>query len=338
MSDLLDLLDMIPSRIKEAIEASPELNEQLLASGLGLDWKKFNRTVFEFIARRINKRVTQEATKNPSLIIEKLIIGKDQIQSLLLENKLSSDEAFIKYLSQLSRTFNWISAKTLHSYWNKGKAKDTKLNVLLVYLSVEISDWDDWKKNQASSIFRNVVGRISKRSGPQDLIKNYYLGSYYLYYPKSDNSESLVKAPFIIGLDERGQIYAETLTEGHPYKSSLIEIREGILYIHCENQLFDEKENHIFNIGNETNPEVLFGISNTISVKKKLAIGIRNVLVKQKENFSEDNFEEKEIPMNSAYKSDGEESIILKHFLKQGINLMTSQYCCSLTALQEKVK
>lgn len=338
MSDLLGLQSMIPSRIKEAIEASPELNEQLLASGLGLDWKKFNRTVFEFIARRINKRVTLEAIKNPSLITEKLIIGKDQIQSLLFEHKLSSDEAFLKYLSQLSRTFNWVSAKTLYSYWNKGKAKDTKLNVLLVYLSVEIGEWDHWKKIQASTIFRNVAGRINRRSGPQDLIKNYYLGSYYLYYPKSDDSDAIVKAPFIIGLDDRGQIYAETLTEGHPYKSSLIEIREGILYIHCENQLFDEKENHIFNIGNETNPEVLFGISNTISVKKKLAIGIRNVLVKQKENFTEDNFEEKEISLTTSYINESEEAIVLKHFLKQGINLMTSQYCCSLAALQEKVK
>ncbi len=329
---------MIPPRIKEAIEASPELNEQLLTSGLGLDWKKFNRTVFEFIARRINKRVTQEAIKNPSLITEKRIIGKDQVQSLLFEHKLSSDEAFIKYLSQLSRTFNWISAKTLYSYWNKGKAKDTKLNVLLVYLSIEVSDWENWKKIQGSGIFRNVTGRLSRRSGPQDLIKNYYLGSYYLYYQKSDSSETLVKAPFIIGIDERGQMYAETLTEGHPYKSSLIEIREGILYIHCENQLFDEKENHIFNIGNETNPEVLFGISNTISVKKKLAIGIRNVLVKQKEIFTEDNFHEKEILLSTAYSTENEESTILKHFLKQGINLMTSQSCCSLMALQEKVK
>ena len=329
---------MIPSRIKEAIEANPEINEQLLASGLGLDWKKFNRTVFEFIARRINKRVTQEVIKNPTLVTEKLIIGKDQMQSLLYGHKLSNDEAFIKYLSELSRTFSWISGKTLHSYWNKGKAKDTKLNVLLAYLSVEVSDWDNWKKIQASGIFRNVAGRVSRRSGPQDLIKNYYLGSYYLYYQKSDSSETLVKAPFIIGLDERGQIFAETLTEGHPYKSSLIEIREGILYIHCENQLFDEKENHIFNIGNETHPEVLFGISNTISVKKKLAIGIRNVLVKQKENFTEDNFQEKEIRLSAIYKDESEEAIILKHFLKQAINLMTSQYCCSLSALREKVK
>src|SRR5262245_28747485 len=117
---------MIPPKIKESIEASPELNEQLLANGMGLDWSKFNRTVFEFIARRINKTVTLRAVANPSLITEKLILGKDQVQSQLFENKLPHEDAFIQHLSQQKRPFNWVSGKTLHSYWNKGAAKDTK--------------------------------------------------------------------------------------------------------------------------------------------------------------------------------------------------------------------
>jgi hypothetical protein len=179
--------------------------------------------------------------------------------------------------------------------------------------------------------------RHSRRSGPQDLLRNYYLGSYYLYYQKSDSSDALVKAPFTIGMDERGQIFAETLTEGHPYKSGLIEIRDGILYIHCENQLFDEKENHIFNVGNETNPEVLFGISNTISVKTKLAIGIRNVLVKQQENFSEESFTEKEILFSVPGKINSEEAVVLKYFNEQATNLINSHYCCSLAALKNKM-
>ena len=327
---------MIPTRIKDALEASPELNEQLLTSGLGLDWKKFNRTVFEFIARRINKKVTQRALQNPYLITEKLIIGKDQLQSILFNSKLSNDEAFIDYLSRLKRNFNWVSSKTLHSYWNGGEAKNTKLNVLLVFLNIEIAEWDNWKKYQSSGIFRNIPARVSRKSGPQDLLKHYYLGSYYLYYQKTDNSDTLVKAPFVIGVDERGQIYAQTLTEGHPYKSSLIEIRDGILYIHCENQLFDEKENHIFNVGNETSPEVLFGISNTISVKTKLAIGIRNVLVKQHVDFNENTFIEKEIPFLVHGKMNSEETVVVKYFNQHPTNNINSRYCCSLEALKNK--
>lgn len=328
---------MIAPQIKEAIEANPELNEQLLTSGLGLDWKKFNRTVFEFIARRINKKVTLHALQHPFLVTEKLIIGQDQLQSILFDKKLTSEEAFIDHLIQWKRSFNWISSKTLHSYWNGGKAKNTKLNVLLVFLGVELAEWDSWKKFRSSGIFRTTPVRSNKRSSPPDLLKSYYLGSYHLYYQKSDNSETLVKAPFIIGLDERGQVFAETLTEGHPYKSSLIEIRDGILYIHCENQLFDEKENHIFNIGNETNPEVLFGISNTISVKTKLAIGIRNVLVKQQENFTEDTFKEREIPLSSKHKFTIEDEVVRQYFNEQTTNLINSRYCCSLEALRNNL-
>jgi len=329
---------MIPAKIKDAIEASPELNEQLLATGMGLDWKKFNRTVFEFLARRINRKVTLTATAHPAVIAEKLIIGKDQLQKLTGDKPFVTDESISDFLLNQRRPFNWISGKTLHSYWNKGKAKDTKLNVLLTYLDVPIMDWDDWKSSVATSTIKFKQPKIARKNIHQDLIKNYFLGSYFLYYQKSDNSRNLVKAPFIIGTDDRGIIYSQTLTEGHPYHSSLIELRDGILYIHCENQLFDEKENHIFNVGNETNPEVLFGVSNTISVKKKMAIGIRNLLVKQKQPFTETSFVEKEIPFDTEARLSKEETVVLKYFLQQSVNLINSQSCCPLSVLEEKVK
>ncbi len=329
---------MIPSKIKAAIEASPELNEQLLAAGMGLDWKKFNRTIFDFLARRINRKVTLTATTQPALITEKLIIGKDQLHRLSSEHPLNTDEAVTRYFLNHRRPYSWISGKTLHSYWNKGKAKETKLNVLLTYLDIPIMEWDTWKSSVVSSMVKFTQPKLARKNVHQDLIKNYFLGSYHLYYQKSDNSRNLVKAPFMIGLDERGQIYAQTLTEGHPYRSSLIELRDGILYIHCENQVFDEKENHIFNVGNETNPEVLFGVSNTISVKKKLAIGIRNVMVKQKVAFTEDTFFEKEIAFDAGTKLNTEEEVVLRYFLQQTVNLINSQHCCPFSMLKEKVK
>lgn len=327
---------MIPFRIKDAIEANPALNEQLLANGLGLDWKKFNRTVFDFIARRINKKVSYLVCIKPYLVSERHIIGHDQFRATLFKQKLSSEEDFIHHLTTRNGNFTWISSKTLHSYWNNGKAKATKLHVLLTFLEVEIAEWENWKKLHPSGGFRNIATRISRKIENQQLLKSYYLGSYFLYYQKSDNSEVLVKAPFIIGLDERSQVYAETITEGHPYKSSLIEIRDGILYIHCENQLFNEKENHIFNVGNETNPEVIFGISNTISTISKMPIGIRNVLIKQQEHFTKESFKERELFLSSAALTDEQEGAMLRYFRKQTSNLISADYCCTLEALKNR--
>jgi hypothetical protein len=329
---------MVPKKIRDALESSTELKEQLEQAGIGQEWKKFNRTVFDFLARRINRKVTQQAIAQPSLVLEKMIIGKDQLAHAIPEKALASEEAIAEYLANQKRPINWISGKTLHSYWINGKPKETKLHVLLVYLQVKVMDWDAWKNPSSIIPIQKPERKNFRKAGNQDLIINYFLGSYYLYYQKSDSTKNLVKAPFIIKADDRGQVIAETLTEGHPYRSSLVELRDGILYVHCENQLFDEKENHIFNVGNETNPEVLFGVSNTISVKKKLAIGIRNVLVKQKIPFSPSNFIETEIPFSTSLKKlDQEEEIVLKYFLKQEINHINTQHCCPLSVLEESV-
>lgn len=331
-------INMIAKKIKEAIEANPELQEQLQQAGMGAEWKKFNRTVFDFLARRINKKVTQQAIAQPSLVLEKMIIGKDQLVRAIPEKVQSSEEGISEYLGNQKRPINWISGKTLHSYWNNGKPKETKLNALLVYLQVKVMDWEAWKNPSTTITIQKPSRKNARKAGHHDLIKNYFLGSYHLYYQKSDSSKNLVKAPFVIIADDRGNVLAETLTEGHPYRSSLVELRDGILYIHCENQLFDEKENHIFNVGNETSPEVLFGVSNTISVKKKLAIGIRNVLVKQKISLTPSNFVEKEISFNVPQnKLDQEEATVLLYFLKQEINHINTQHCCPFSVLEESV-
>jgi hypothetical protein len=329
---------MIPAKIKSAIEANPELNEQLLAAGMGLDWKKFNRTVFDFLARRINRRVTHLAMAQPVWVTEKLLVGKDQLHQFTNGHQPVTEDSVVKTLSEMRRPFSWVSGKTLHSYWNKGKAKETKLNVLLTYLEVPLAEWDDWKSSVVGTPAYIKANRSSRKNSHQELIRKYFLGSYFLYYQKSDGSRTLVKAPFSLALDEQDQLYAQTVTEGHPYRSSLIELREGILYIHCENQLFDEKENHIFNVGNETHPEVLFGVSNTISVKKKLAIGIRNVLIRQKNDFTENTFVEKELSFDAETRLSKEETLVLRYFLQQGVNLITSPHCCPMNVLEEMVE
>lgn len=329
---------MLPSRIKEEIEQSKTIREYLSSLGIENNWDKFNRTVFDGIARRINRVVTTKVISDPKLVSNYMILGEDQLQSLLFERNFKDADALIKNFETNSRLFNWISGKTLHSYWNHGKPKDRKLNVLLAFLSIKISEWEEWKSvtDSATYLQGSIFKNHSRKNSNQELIRKYFLGSYYLYYQKSDNSLALIKAPFIIGTDGHGNLYAETVTEGHLYRSNLIELRDGILYIHCENLVFDEKENHIFNVGNETSPEVLFGISNTISVKSKMAIGIRNVLVRQKKNFSKETFTEKEIMFDQKLKEETEEAVVLNYFLRQKPNLMISDYCCTLEVLKSK--
>jgi hypothetical protein len=306
---------------------------------MGTDWKKFSRTIFDFVARHINKIVTQRVLENPQLINEKLIIGKDQLLRIVEEKKLKGEDDFLVWLSNSKRTFNWISGKTLQSYWQQGKPKETKLNVLLVFLGVPRKSWDDWKHSNNKESYLPITSTKTKfKKGNHELIRNYFLGSYFLYYSKSDFTPTIIKAPFTLTEDEQGNILAETITEGHLYRSTLIELREGILYIHCQNLVFNEKENHIFNVGNETNPEVLFGISNTISVKSKLAIGIRNVLIKQKKKFTAETFLEKEISLTQKTKLDVEEATVIDYFKQQQTNLLTSHHCCSLNELKAEIE
>ncbi|MBS1507823.1 MAG: hypothetical protein JSS79_14365 [Bacteroidetes bacterium] len=329
---------MIPLKIRQAIQNHPELTKALAQADLSTDWKKFNRTVFDFIARHISKVVTQRALESPQLVHEKIIIGKDQLQRLSEEKKLKSEDDFLQWLSATKRTFHWISGKTLQSYWQNGQPKETKLNVLLVFLGIPQKSWDDWKMVKASSSFLlSPPQKTSSRKGNQELIRKYFLGSYFLYYSKSDLSPTLIKAPFTLAEDEQGNLVAETITEGHLYRSSLIELREGILYIHCENLVFNEKENHIFNVGNETNPEVLFGISNTISVKSKLAIGIRNVLIRQKKPFTTETFAEKEINFAEKNNLSDEEATALAYFRMQKTNVISAHHCCSLEVLKKEI-
>ncbi len=328
---------MIPAKIRQAVQNHPGLNEAIGRAGMETDWEKFNRTQFDFIAHHISKTVTQHALENPQLIDEKIIIGKDQFQRIAEDKKLKEAEDFLLWLSSTKRSFHWISGKTLQSYWLNGQSKETKLNVLLIFLGIPQKFWDDWKIAAGpKSFLPNPANKI--RKGNQELIRKYFLGSYFLYYSKSDFSPALVKAPFTLTEGDQGNIMAETITEGHLYRSTLVELREGILYIHCENLVFNEKENHIFNVGNETSPEVLFGISNTISVKSKLAIGIRNVLVKQKKKFTTETFSEKEISLVDASKLDAEESIVKAYFQQQETNLITSRHCCTMEVLKNKVK
>lgn len=320
---------MLPPRIRTAIEQHPALLAPLSEQGWGSNWKAFNRTAFDFIARRINRHVTARIVDMPHLLEEHVIIGGDQLNRLMTERQASTVGDLLQALTAMKKPVNWISGKTLQSYWNDGLPKETRLHVLLTYLQVPQEQWEEWKQRQHVKL---PIGKPARRNPATALIERYFQGSYFLYYQKTDGSPLLIKAPFRIGPDHRGALMVETITEGHPYRSTSIELRDGILYIHCENQVFDEKENHIFNVGNETDPQVLFGVSNTITVKQKLAVGLRNVLIKQRRAFTAETFREYEIPLTGT-PSDEEDQMMVRYFNQQQVNQLQSRHCCTKEVL-----
>src|SRR5258708_19882404 len=87
-------------------------------------------------------------------------------------------------------------------------------------------------------------------------------------------------------------------------------VGDGCLYINCKKVDFEEMEQYVFNIGLETKPQVLFGVSNTVSVKSRRAVALKNILVKQSGNDPGfDNIQETEIPFSKRYTSLTEEAM-----------------------------
>jgi hypothetical protein len=106
----------------------------------------------------------------------------------------------------------------------------------------------------------------------------------------------------------------------------------------CQNLDFEEIEQYIFNIGLETKPQVLFGVSNTVSVKTRQAVALKNILVKQQTNDPGfENIQETEIPFSKKYISQTEEALVV-NYLKQAVNnIITTSSCCNLNDLADLI-
>ncbi len=330
----------VSQRIKDGIQHSNLIENYIKSNGLGNRLESYTRTQFNQIANLINKRITEIVIENPDLLESGILIGLPKLDQILLKQGFKSTLDFTKYLSNRFqyRTICWISGKTLQSYWHGEKAKNMKLNVLLLYLGIDMAKWDQWRLDHdilpaTKSIPDSTLDFFPITS--LKIIRNYYLGNYYLYYQKTDHSENIIKTPFIIRENENGNIIVKSVSEGHRYLGKVLGIRDGCVYINCQNLDFEEMEQYIFNIGLETKPEVLFGVSNTVSVKSRVAVGLKNVLVKQKTEKS--NFEEEpeiEIPFKKVYHKDNEESLIVKYLKHSQNNIIISHNCCSLEDLK----
>jgi hypothetical protein len=323
---------MVSKRIREQIEDHPLVKSSINVSRYGKDWSQYPRTVFEGIARKINQDVTQKAIINPVLIADNLIVGQDELDTVFFKQSFTTLDDFLKELHSLNsyKPYHWISGKTLHSYWNNGNAKDKKLNVLLTFLGIPLEEWDEWKNQEPENIL--LPSSDQEHSHSMNVLRKYFTGCYYRYYQKTDNSPTLVKTPFIIRTSFNGEPVVETKTIGHEYRSMQIAMRDGALYIDCENIDWDEKESFIFNVGFETNPQVLIGVSNTLN-RRKQALGIKNVLVRQVDPFDYRSVAGREIPFDGKEPVSEEEASVLSYFKNAEDNLIITHYCYSLEEL-----
>ena len=335
----------LSEKIKKAIEVQPQITAALKGKTNGGNWATFTRTQFNIIARCINRQVTKEFLSDTDLAEMNLIIGRQNLEKQLKLLRCNNLYELAGYLSSASeyRVFNWISGKTLQSYWNNGEAKYVKINTLLVFLNVPFNEWDTWQKEPQNAKYVEAISKTPMATGFSKtsiaIVKSYYLGNYYLYYQKTDGSKNIIKTPFVLKELENGQIQIKSVSEGHRYKGKLLGIRDGCLYINCQNLDFEEMEQYIFNIGLETKPQVLFGVSNTVSVKNRQAVALKNILVKQKNTDSSfENIPEIEIPFTKKYSYQSEEAIVLEYLKQSNNNLILTPNCCTIEDMKEMIK
>jgi hypothetical protein len=337
----------LTEKLKTAIEQHPDITAALKNKNRGTSWDSFTRTQFNLVAKVINKQISKEVLVNPDLVEMSLIIGRHNLETHLRALRSNHIYDFIKYLSGLGeyRVFNWISGKTLQSYWSGGDAKYVKINALTVFLQVPFSEWDEWQKepDRRMDLYNNNLPRIpvsgsgfSRNS--MAIVKSYYLGNYFLYYPKTDGSAHVIKTPFVLKELDNGQVIVRSVSEGHRYSGKVTGIRDGCLYINCQNLDFEEMEQYVFNIGLETKPQVLFGVSTTVSVRNRRPVALKNILVKQTEE--DKNFEsipETEIAFDKPFAADTEEAIIVGYFKGTGNHIITTNSCRRLEDVKKLV-
>ncbi len=339
----------VNQKIKDGIQNSILIEAYVRMNGMPPNWASFTRTQFNQISFLINKKVTERVIENSDILESGLIIGISKLEELLRKQGFKSSQDFIHYLSSKShyRPICWISGKTLHSYWQGTKAKNMKLHVLLLFLDVDFKHWEEWLLDDKQGTLHPksiaeppIFPKEPKEYFPQNsglkIIRNYYQGQYYLYYQKCDNSKNIIKTPFTIRENDSGKIIVRSISEGHRYLGEVIGIRDGCVYINCQNLDFEEVEQYIFNIGLETKPEILFGVSNTVSVKSRMAVALKNILVKQKiekEHFEKES--EIEIHYSKTYADETEESLIVQYLKQSTNNIILTANCCSLEDLRD---
>ncbi|MBV6647674.1 MAG: hypothetical protein KI790_19605, partial [Cyclobacteriaceae bacterium] len=308
--------------IKTEIENSPIILQTIDTKRLGFDWSIYTRTTFLKIAKKINQVVTEKVIHNPVLVEDYLLIGENVLESLFRKESFNTVEDFIYSLKKMPshRTHNWISGKTLQSYWTgESDAKDKKLNVLLTFLGVEYDSWQDWKMATVQSQPPRAVENKTTR-----VLKKYYLGRYFRYYQKANETDAVIKVPFVIYEGQNGEVIAESKTVGHQYRSTSLMFEDGALYIQMKNLDWDEYAFHIYNVGIATSPKFLVGTSTSLNNKKE-AIAKKNILVKADNEFDFGAIGAQEISYNSKVQLGAVDQKIVDYFKGASNNLIRTK-------------
>lgn len=345
---------MITKRVLDALELHEGIISVLKQRTAKSDWKTFTRTVFNLIAKYINQNITITVVENPYLLQEHLLFGEQKFEMLLIELKLDNSQDLGEYLKALepNKPFNWVSGKTLQSYWSGGTPKELKLNVLLTFLAVPIQEWDEWKYGEASIIpnencsnpneLKESYFNFNKKKTIKDhflkCISKYYLGSYFLYYLKSDKHGKVVKAPFVIYEDQEGEILFRTINEGQRYISYPVQKMANALCFMGKNLDWEEiNEMHLINIGMETNPEVLFGVSITMSKYGGFPMALKNILILQSQDIHFlDEVKEKEFHIEHTVENE-QDDLVRNYFKKHESQIMFAEFGCSLADFKESL-
>lgn len=344
---------MTTTKVLNAIELDEDVNVLLYQRTIKSDWKTYTRTIFNLIAKLINQKVTEKVIENPYLLNEHILFGELKLEMLFSELKLDNILDFLECIKEQkqNKPFNWISGKTLQSYWSGGSPKELKINVLLVYLNIPIQEWDDWKYGDSSlknneNILTNKPENYFNFNNSKTVkghflkcISNYYLGSYYLYYLKSDRQRKVVKAPFIIYEDNQGEIIFKTTNEGQNYISYPAQNMGNALCFMGKNLDWEEiHEMHLINIGMETKPEVLFGVSITMSKYGGFPMALKNVLIHQSNDIHFlDNIPEKELYLDHKNNIEDKDSLVINYFKKNEHQNIFAEFGCSLEDFKETI-
>ncbi|MCB0374930.1 MAG: hypothetical protein KDD04_03330, partial [Sinomicrobium sp.] len=109
--------------------------------------------------------------------------------------------------------------------------------------------------------------------------------------------------------------------------------------VFCSNLDWDEDEIYLFNIGLETHPEVVHGVSITLTGKSSIPVAIKNILIRQSHDVAALEGEtEKEIPPTGADHSE-EERMAVTYFNKvEGACLLFAEYRNSLKEFKANVE